>query len=129
LLQATVDRLAPLVPPERVLIIGAAAHVDIVHAQLPEVPRANVLGEPCARGTLPCAAWAAAEVARRDPGASMALLPADHVIAPAEAFRAALHRAADAAAAEDVPVVFGIRPTYPATGCGWIELGAARGAA
>lgn len=129
LLQGTVDRLAPLVPPERVLILGAAEHVETVYAQLPEVPRENVLGEPCARGTLPCAAWAASEVARRDPGAVMALLPADHVIAPAEAFRAALARAAGAATLEDVPVVFGIRPTYPATGFGWIETGAARGVA
>lgn len=129
LLQATVDRLAPLVPPERVLVIGAAAHVATVRAQVPEVPAENVLGEPCARGTLPCAAWAAAEVARRDPTATLALLPADHVIAPPEAFRAALARAADAARAEALPVVFGIRPTYPATGFGWIEMGEPLGAA
>jgi len=129
LLQGTVDRLAPLVPPERVLILGSAAHVETVYEQLPEVPRENVLGEPCARGTLPCAAWAAAVIARRDPAAVMALLPADHVIAPAEAFRAALGRAAESAKAEDVPVVFGIRATYPATGFGWIEAGEARSAA
>jgi len=125
LLQGTVDRLAGLVPPERVLIIGAAEHVGQVHAQLPEVPRANVLGEPCPRGTLPCAAWAAAEIARRDPDATLALLPADHVIAPREAFLEALARAAAAARAEPVPVVFGIRPTHPATGFGWIEMGPA----
>lgn len=127
LLQDTVDRLAPLVAPERVLVIGAAAHTATVRAQLPQLPRENILGEPCARGTLPCAAWAAAEVARRDPEATLALLPADHVIAPAESFRSALARAARVARAEPLPVVFGVRPTYPATGFGWIELGAAVG--
>jgi len=129
LLQSTVDRLAPLVGPERVLVIGAAAHTPTVRAQLPEVPAANILGEPCARGTLPCAAWAAAEVARRDPEATLALLPADHVIAPVESFRSALARAARVARAEPLPVVFGVRPTHPATGFGWIELGAASGEA
>ncbi|MEZ6014221.1 MAG: sugar phosphate nucleotidyltransferase [Planctomycetota bacterium] len=130
LLQGTVDRLAPLVPPERVLVIGARAHVELVHEQLPEIPRENVLGEPCARGTLPCAAWAAAVIGRRDPNAVFALLPADHVIAPAEAFRATLQRAHAAAHSDALPVVFGIRPSYPATGFGWIEtrepLGGAR---
>lgn len=121
LLQATVDRLAPLVAPERVLVVGAEAHMPLVREQLPHLPPENLLGEPCARGTLPCAAWAASVIARRDPLAVMALLPADHVISPEPSFRAALARAARAARAEEVPVVFGVRPTHPATGFGWIE--------
>ena len=59
LIQDTVDRLAGLVPPERVLIVTAARLVEAVREQLPELPAAAIVGEPCRRDTAPCVGLAA----------------------------------------------------------------------
>jgi mannose-1-phosphate guanylyltransferase len=63
------------------------------------------------------------EIGRRDPGSVHAVLPSDHVISPAKDFRRALLAGADEAEASSALVTFGIRPTFPATGYGWIEVG------
>jgi mannose-1-phosphate guanylyltransferase len=120
LLEDTVDRLAGLVPPERTLIVTA------IRALLPGFPPAGLVGEPCKRDTAPCIGLAALLVARHDPQATMAVMPSDHVIRPAERFRDAIRQAA--ALVEQAPerlVTFGIRPTYPAEGFGYIQQGAA----
>ncbi|MEM7608029.1 MAG: sugar phosphate nucleotidyltransferase, partial [Myxococcota bacterium] len=66
LLQETIERIAPLVPVERVLIVTGEHLVDPIAAELPELPTENVLAEPSGRNTAPCVAWAAATVQRRD---------------------------------------------------------------
>ena len=126
LLEDTVDRLAGLVPPERTLIVTAARLVPPIRALLPGFPPAGLVGEPCKRDTAPCIGLAALLVARHDPQATMAVMPSDHVIRPAERFRDAIRQAA--ALVEQAPerlVTFGIRPTYPAEGFGYIQQGAA----
>ena len=126
LLEDTVDRLAGLVPPERTLIVTAARLVPPIRALLPGFPPAGLVGEPCKRDTAPCIGLAALLVARHDPQATMAVMPSDHVIRPAERFRDAIRQAA--ALVDEAPerlVTFGIRPTYPAEGFGYIQQGAA----
>lgn len=123
LICSTRARVAPLVSLERTLVVAGAAHAELVRETLPDLPAENLLLEPVGRNTLPCVALAAAEVRRRDPRAIQAVFPADHVIAPEEEFRTSL-RAAVAEAAADVSLVtLGVRPTYPATGYGYIERG------
>ena len=125
LLEDTVARLAGLVPPERVLVVTSQRLLPAVHAQLPEVPRAGVVGEPCKRDTAPCVGLAALLVSRHDPDATMAVMPSDHVIKPAERFRQAIEQAA--ALVDESPgrlVTFGIKPTYPAESFGYIQQGA-----
>jgi mannose-1-phosphate guanylyltransferase len=122
MLQQTVARVAPLVSPERTWVITGADQADATRAQLPDVPRENVVAEPCPRDTAPCVALAAAIVAARDPDATMLVLPADHVIRPDEAFRKTVRVAASLV--EEEPAVFvtlGVRPTRPETGYGYIE--------
>ncbi len=124
LIQDTVDRLATLVPPQRVLVVTAARLVDAVRRQLPELPPEAVLGEPCKRDTAPCIGLAAFQISRRDPDATLAVMPADHAILPAQALRDAIAYAA--ALVEEHPeriVTFGIKPTYPAESFGYIERG------
>jgi mannose-1-phosphate guanylyltransferase len=124
LLEDTVDRLAGLVPPERVMVVTAARLLDAVRRQLPQVPEAGLVGEPCKRDTAPCIGLAALLVARHDPEAIMAVMPSDHVIRPAEGFRAAIRQAATLV--EESPgrlVTFGIKPTYPAECFGYIQQG------
>jgi mannose-1-phosphate guanylyltransferase len=128
MLQQTVARIAPLVPPERTLIITGADQAEAVRAQLPDVPAANVVAEPCPRDTAPCVGLAAELVVRRDPEGTMVVMPADHVIEPAEVYldtvRAAL------ALIDTEPgafVTFGVKPTRPETGYGYIERGESKG--
>lgn len=123
LIVQTVERLASLVPIERVLVVTARDQADLVREHLPDLPSENVLAEPCARNTAACVAWAALEVERRDPDALQLVCPADHVIAPVEKFAATVRAACDAARESGGLFTFGVRPTYPATGYGYIEAG------
>lgn len=126
LLAVTRARLAGLVPDERLLVVTAAEQADQVRECLPSLPPENLLAEPCARNTAASVALAAFEIARRAPHSVHAVLPADHVIRPAESFRASLAAAAAEARASHALVTLGIRPTHPATGYGYIELGERR---
>ena len=129
MLQQTVARIAPMVPPERVWIITGADQADAVRAQLPDVPRENVVAEPCPRDTAACVGLAAQVVARADPDATMIVMPADHVIRPDEAFRATVRAAVSVIDADPSAfVTFGIKPTRPETGYGYIERGESLGA-
>lgn len=119
----TRERLRGLVDDADVLVVTAAHQVDLVREALPELPPENVIAEPEARNTAAAVAISAFAVAQRDPDAVQVVLPADHIIEPAEAFRATLAAAADAAAAEDCLVTLGVRPDHPATGYGYIEAG------
>lgn len=124
LLQGTLDRIAPVIPAERTWVITGAAYTAETAEQLPELPRDQIVGEPCRRDTAPCVGLGAALVARADPDATVIVLPADHLIEPEREF----HRAVLAAAqfADEFPdalFTFGIPPTFPSTGYGYIHRG------
>lgn len=123
LLAETVARLDPIVPPERILIITNIEHVARIRKACPRLMPENVIGEPVGRDTAPCIGLAARLLAACDPEAMMLVLPADHVIRPAERFRATCVRAAEVALRDEALVAFGIRPTFPATGYGYIRIG------
>ena len=93
MIQATVDRLGDLVPRDRVLVVTNERLVEPIAAQLPQVPREAILGEPCKRDTAPCIGLAALYVMRHDPDAMMLVMPADHVIRPDAAFQGAVRQA------------------------------------
>lgn len=119
----TVRRLAPLCPPERVVVATGARLVEVTRKALPELGSDAFLGEPEARNTAPCIAWASAVIARRDPQALVMVVPSDHHIGDPDTFRAVLARAV--ASAERGITTVGIEPTRPDTGYGYIELGEA----
>lgn len=123
LLQATWDRLTPLAQ-DRVVVVTGAAHADAVCRQVPGLAPDCLVAEPSPRDSMPAIALAAALVARRDPEAVIGSFAADHVIAPAEAFHAAV-REAVAVARTGRLVTIGVTPTHPATGFGYIREGAA----
>lgn len=122
LIAATLTRLHPLVPAERVWVSTGASLVAATAATLPTVRREHMLAEPLARNTAPAIGWATATIAREDPDALVAVLPADHAIANEPEFRAVLARALKAAEAGWLATV-GIVPTRPETGYGYIEVG------
>lgn len=120
--QHAVDRLAPLFPPERIFVVTNAAMADLLRPQAPGLPPGNFILEPSARDSAPAAGLAAATLLARDPDAVMVILTADHYIIDTAQFRAAL-AAADEVAADGTIVTLGIRPSFPATGFGYIRLG------
>lgn len=128
MLQQTVERIAPEVPPERTWIITGSDQADAVRSQLPALPVDHVVAEPCPRDTAPCVGLAAAIVARTDPDATMIVMPADHVIEPRELFLKTVRVALSVIDADPTAfVTFGIKPTRPETGYGYIERGALLG--
>lgn len=123
IIQETVDRISPLFPPEKILIVTGAAHAEELIRQLPQIPRGNILIEPVGRNTAPCIGLAAAAIRKIAGDAVMVVLPSDHRIGDEKTFLHLLNAAAAAAAADDRLVTIGIRPTRPDTGFGYIEQG------
>ena len=123
MVRRTVDRLLPLVPAERQVIVTGEVLGDAIRQALPELPGANVLEEPMGRNTAPAIGWAAAEIIRQDPDAILAILPADQLIVDEDAYRATAARALEAASGGRI-VTLGIPATRPETGYGYIRSGA-----
>lgn len=124
LIRQAVDRLAGLIPPERTFVVTAGRFVAFTREALPMLPPENVVGEPCRRDTAPAAATACGLVLKAGgPDAVGCILTADQLISPAEAFRATLADAIEAAARTDAIVTMGLVPTRPETGFGYIECG------
>jgi len=123
LIQQTVERVAGLVPFEQVIIVTGREHAEAIYQQLPEIPRENILIEPIGRNTAPCICLAALWVEKKEPGATMAVLPADHYIGIPQAFCRCLESAAEAVRQLDALVTIGIKPRSPETGYGYIQCG------
>ena len=123
MLQDTVQRIGGLIPAERIVIVTGREHAEAIYQQLPEIPRENILIEPIGRNTAPCICLAALWVEKKEPGAVMAVLPADHYIGNPQAFCHCLESAIDAAQQLDALVTVGITPRSPETGYGYIQYG------
>ena len=123
ILRETVDRIRPIVPAERTLVVTGRSHAAEVIRQLPEIPPENILIEPVGRNTAPCIGLAALHILKRIKDEVMLVLPSDHRIGDDAAFRRILQAAAGEAIHGDPLVTIGIRPTGPETGYGYIEQG------
>ncbi len=125
LLQQAMDRIEGLLPAEATWVVTGEAYRSETARQLPRLSPERIVGEPIGRDTAPCIGLGAALIARDDPSAVILVTPADHVIEPTREFQ----RAAAAAVrmAEEHPsalLTFGIAPTFPSTGYGYIQRGA-----
>jgi mannose-1-phosphate guanylyltransferase len=125
LLEETVARLDGFVPRERILILTNAEQEPAVRKLLTAFPEENIVAEPAKRDTAAAVALGTGWVAARDHGATMIVLPADHVIANRVAFQETLALAADAAVETGELVTIGIKPTWACPGFGYIEHGRA----
>lgn len=124
LLQDTVARIQPLVPYERILISIGEEHFDLARKQLPEIPEENFLVEPVGRDTSACIGFCALHIEKRETEQSaadavMLALPADHYVADGETYRRTIQAGVDNLEGSS-GVVFGIQPTRPETGYGYI---------
>ncbi|HBT76154.1 MAG TPA: mannose-1-phosphate guanylyltransferase [Planctomycetaceae bacterium] len=126
MIAATIDRVGELIPGERVVVVTGGSMKDLVIRSAPGLAVENILYEPAARNTAPCIGWAAVELLRKDPEATMVVLPADHVVKPDTVFCDTLRFAVDLI--EEDPnrlVTLGIKPTFPATSYGYVQRDAA----
>jgi mannose-1-phosphate guanylyltransferase len=121
LIQQTVDRLRPVLPPERIWILTNGHLRDEIVRQLPEVPKRQILAEPAQRNTAPAIGLAAQILHGLDPESIMGVFPADHVIGKPREYIRLLKSALKAARAGKI-VVLGIQPRWAETGYGYIEF-------
>jgi mannose-1-phosphate guanylyltransferase len=126
LLEIALERLQGLLPQERCFVCAGQTHAAAIAKALPQLGPGQFLGEPCGRDTLNAVGLSAAVLGQRDPEAVIGIFTADHVIEPVEQFRKIVD--AGYAVVERHPktlLTFGIAPTNPATGYGYLELGEA----
>ncbi|MCE5210757.1 MAG: mannose-1-phosphate guanylyltransferase [Deltaproteobacteria bacterium] len=123
IIQETVDRIKPLVPPENILVVTGKKHARTLTRQLPEIPSRNIIIEPQGRNTAACIGLAALHIRKIVPDDIMIVLPSDHAIADTQKFIDVLGAAAQTAADEDGLVTIGIKPSSVQTGFGYIEKG------
>lgn len=124
LLADAVHRIRPIIPEKRVFVITSDHLVEAVRKLLPELPKANVIGEPCGRDTAAAITLGASLIKARDPLAVFCVMTADHVIEGPAVFRRTLKDAGLRAAAANILLTIGIKPTFASTGFGYIEAGA-----
>jgi len=126
MIRETVNRVRPWVAEAQTWVVTNNKQSAATAEELPEVPEGQILIEPQGRNTAPCIGLAAVALLEKDPDAVMLVMPADHVIGPKEKFEQAVRDAMETI--EQNPeqlVLFGVPPTYPSTGFGYIERGAA----
>jgi mannose-1-phosphate guanylyltransferase len=122
MIEDTVDRIRPLVPPERIWMVADSPRTLVLRRIFPRIPRDNFLVEPRARNTAPALVLATAKAWLENPEAVVVALPADHLIRDRKRFLKKVRASVAAASKEKALVIFGIPPTYPATGYGYIRF-------
>jgi mannose-1-phosphate guanylyltransferase len=126
LVRETVERMLPVSGAERTLVVTVGEQLTALSRELRGLPRRNFIAEPEGKNTAPCIGLAALEVAARARDAVMLVVPADHWVADASAFRRAMEDAVRIAAHGDRLVTIGVRPDYAETGYGYILKGRSR---
>lgn len=127
LISETVSRVLSISGRKQILVVTVAEQLSALRKELRNLPRTNFLAEPQGKNTAPCIALAALEIATRDPGAVMVVLPADHWVADVNGFRNVIRSAVAIAMRSDSLITIGIRPNYPETGYGYIMKGKSLG--
>jgi mannose-1-phosphate guanylyltransferase len=126
LLSLAAGRLRELIAPTCVYVCTGEAYTQAVLEDLCVLPLQQILGEPVGRDTANAVAFSAAILHKHDPSSSMAILTADHIIEPVDVFQNALRTAFEMVERHpEYLVTFGITPTYPATGYGYVQRGEA----
>lgn len=121
LLQATFDRLLPLTHTGEMLIVTVAAYLELVQEQLPDFPTENIIIEPVARDTTAAIALAALEVEQRFGNVMMGVFTSDHQVKQVSRFHEAIREAMQLTETYRGLTTIGIKPSYPATGFGYIQ--------
>ena len=121
LLQLTFDRFQGVCPPEDVWVVTNARYANIVAEQLPDMPRGNILQEPCRRNTAPCIAYVSTRIKEQDGDANIVVAPSDHIVTDVNEFQRVIKQCLDFVNDTDAILTLGMKPSRPETGYGYIQ--------
>jgi len=120
LLQQTFRRFRTICAKENIYVVTSAEHKDIVAEQV-EIDAANILAEPFRRNTAPCLAYGTFRILKENPGAVIAVTPADHLIIKEDKFVEVIKKSFEFAEKNNALLTLGIKPDRPETGYGYIQ--------
>ena len=123
MMQMTVDRFLPLCPVEHMWVVTGESYVDLVKAQVPDIPHDHIIAEPAARSTAPCIALACWKIRCHYPDANIVVTPSDALVLDPQEYRRILSKALDYTSVHPDIVTIGICPSRPETGYGYIKEG------
>lgn len=124
MIQMTVNRIKPIIPMDKIFVCTGEMYVDLVKEQLPELPARNIIVEPEGKNTAPCIALSALVISRYYKGASMIVLPSDHLIKNEEKFREIVTAGQEFIEKNNNAILtLGMTPDRPETGYGYIKYG------
>lgn len=127
MLNETIKRLDGIVDRENVYIVTNEEQQSLMKELILDgVPTENILVEPAARNTAPCVLYAASILEKQHQEGIMCVFPSDHHIGMPEEYQKVIAKAAKVAENSDCIVTIGIKPTFPATGYGYISRGEVR---
>jgi mannose-1-phosphate guanylyltransferase len=121
LLQLTVERFGNIISPENIWVVTNRSYADIVAKQLPDMPRENILCEPCRRNTAPCIAYISWRIKSKDPKANIVVTPSDHIVTNTVEFQRVISACMKFTSDTDAIVTLGMKPNRPETGYGYIQ--------
>jgi len=121
LIQLTVERFGNLVAPENVWVVTNQKYAPIVEEQLPDIPKTNILCEPCRRNTAPCIAYVSWRIKSNDPKANIVVTPSDHIVMDTAEFQRVIKECMRFTSETDAIVTLGMKPNRPETGYGYIQ--------
>ncbi|KOF57145.1 mannose-1-phosphate guanylyltransferase [Clostridium sp. DMHC 10] len=125
MIQMTVDRLTKLIPLERIFVVTGKRYVEVLREQLPSLPLRNIIVEPVGRNTAPCIGLSAFMINKYYRNSSMVVLPSDHLIVDEGQFLKTIKAAEEFINKEEEAIItFGMKPSRPETGYGYIKCGA-----
>ena len=121
LIQLTVERFGDLVAQENIWVVTNQKYAPIVEEQLPDIPKTNILCEPCRRNTAPCIAYVSWRIKSNDPKANIVVTPSDHIVMDTAEFQRVIKECMRFTSETDAIVTLGMKPNRPETGYGYIQ--------
>ena len=116
LIQMTADRFKGICPPENIWVVTNKRYADVVAEQLPDIPKSNILLEPCRRNTAPCIAYVSWRIKAKD-----VVTPSDHLVLNINEFQRVINESLKFTAESDAILTLGMKPSRPETGYGYIQ--------
>jgi len=122
LLQMTYDRFLSVCPKENIYVVTNSAYSEIIHKQLPDLEKHQIMTEPVGRNTAPCIAYASYKIKKEDEKANIIVSPSDHAILKEEEFTKVIETSLEAVSSDEKLITIGIKPHKPETGYGYIQF-------
>ena len=121
MIRLTYNRLRKIAESDKILVVASKQFSKLIHQDIPEIPKENFIIEPLGKNTAPAIGLAALHILKRDSDAVMGVYPADHLILGDSKFKKVITNARKMAEKKSALITIGIKPTYPATGYGYIQ--------